>query len=72
MILRISSDEILIFSALLGLLAVGVMIWFLINLQSSMNAVSRNNRSMDGALVWLNLIPIFNFVWPFIFNSSLK
>jgi hypothetical protein len=67
-----SSESILVITALLGLLGLGLMIWFLINLQSAMNAVSRNNRSMDGGLVWLNLIPIFNFIWPFIFNSNLK
>jgi hypothetical protein len=72
MLLRISTDEILILSALIGLIALGVMIWFLLNLQSAMNAVSKNNRSLDGGLVWLNLIPIFNFIWPFIFNSNLR
>jgi hypothetical protein len=27
---------------------------------------------MDGGLIWLNLIPILNVVWPFIFNHAVK
>jgi hypothetical protein len=27
---------------------------------------------MDGGLIWLNIIPILNLVWPFIFNHAVK
>ena len=27
---------------------------------------------MDGGLIWLNLIPILNLIWPIIFNYALK
>lgn len=56
---------------LIFLVVIGVAIWFNINMMSAMNAVSQQNRRMDGGLVWLNIIPIFNFVWPFIFNNAL-
>lgn len=56
----------------LSIILFGVYIWFFINLQSAMNTVSLKNRKIEGALVWLNLIPLFNFIWPFIFNSALS
>jgi hypothetical protein len=56
---------------LIFLAVIGIAIWFNINMMSAMNAVSHQNRRMDGGLVWLNIIPIFNFVWPFIFNNAL-
>jgi hypothetical protein len=37
-----------------------------------MNAINRENRKMDGGLIWLNLIPILNLIWPIIFNYALK
>jgi F0F1-type ATP synthase membrane subunit c/vacuolar-type H+-ATPase subunit K len=57
---------------LIFLAVIGVAIWFNINMMSAMNAISQQNRRMDGGLVWLNIIPIFNFVWPFIFNNALS
>lgn len=56
---------------LIFLAVIGIAIWFNINMMSAMNAISQQNRRMDGGLVWLNIIPIFNFVWPFIFNNAL-
>jgi hypothetical protein len=41
-------------------------------MQKAMNAVSSENRKMEGGLIWLGLIPILNIVWPFIFNSALR
>jgi hypothetical protein len=37
-----------------------------------MNKISNKNRRMDGGLIWLNVIPLLNFVWPFIFNNALR
>lgn len=56
---------------LIFLAVIGIAIWFNVNMMSAMNAISQQNRRMDGGLVWLNIIPIFNFVWPFIFNNAL-
>ncbi len=41
-------------------------------MQKAMNTVSAPNRKMDGGLVWLNLIPLLNIIWPFIFNNALR
>jgi hypothetical protein len=49
-----------------------IFIWFNINIASAMNKISDKNRKMDGGLVWLNIIPLLNFVWPFIFNNALR
>lgn len=50
----------------------GLYIWFLVSLQLAMNSVSFENRKMEGALVWLNLIPLFNLIWSFIFNIAIR
>jgi hypothetical protein len=49
-----------------------IFIWFNINIATAMNKISDKNRKMDGGLVWLNVIPLLNFVWPFIFNNALR
>lgn len=52
-----------IFGLLIGLV---IMIFFLLTLQKCLNQVSAENRAMEPAMVWLNLIPLFNLVWIFI------
>ena len=47
-------------------------IWYYISLQTAMDEVSQRNRSMSGGLVWLNIIPVFGFIWAFVFNSALN
>ncbi len=42
------------------------MIFFLLTLQNTLNAVSFENRKMEPGLVWLSLIPLFGMVWQFI------
>ena len=42
------------------------MIFFLLTLQNTLNAISFENRKMEPGLVWLSLIPIFGLVWQFI------
>jgi hypothetical protein len=49
-----------------------VYVLFQLTLQRTMDAVSPKNRQMSGGSVWLNLIPVFNLVFPFIFNNALK
>lgn len=49
-----------------------VFVLFQLTLQRTMDAVSPKNRQMSGGSVWLNLIPVFNLVFPFIFNNALK
>lgn len=41
------------------------MIFFLLTLQNTLNAISFENRKMEPGLVWLSLIPIFGLVWQF-------
>ncbi len=57
---------------LISLSTLAINIWYYISLQTAMDAVSIRNRSMSGGLIWLNIIPIFGFIWPFIFNSAIK
>lgn len=42
------------------------MIFFLLTLQNTLNAISFENRKMEPGLVWLSLIPLFGLVWQFI------
>ena len=42
------------------------MIFFLLTLQNTLNAVSFENRKLEPGLVWLSLIPLFGMVWQFI------
>src|SRR5215212_7146459 len=42
-----------------------VAVFFLITLQRALNLCAPRNRSMEPAMVWLNLIPMFNFYWNF-------
>lgn len=41
-------------------------IFFLITQQNTLKAVRPENRLMHPGLVWLQLVPIFNYVWIFI------
>jgi uncharacterized membrane protein len=61
-----------IFLLLVVILPLVIYIFYNISLQRAMNAVSSKNRKMEGGLIWLNLIPILNIVWPFIFNAALR
>lgn len=65
-------SQIIFFSLILMLIALVIYILFNVSMQRAMNAVSSENRKMEGGLIWLNLIPILNIVWPFIFNNALR
>ncbi len=54
------------FSIVFLLLLLITVIFFLLTLQKTMNAISEENRKMAPSNVWLMLIPIFNIVWQFI------
>lgn len=49
--------------AVVGLL---VTIFFLIGQMKAIQACSPRNQAMSPGLVWLNLVPILNLVWPFV------
>lgn len=42
------------------------IIFFLLTLQNTLKAVSPQNREMPPGQVWLQLIPVFHYVWQFI------
>ena len=57
----------LIVLLLILLLAVIILptIFFLLHLQKLLNKCGETNRAMEPGLVWLNLIPLFNWGWIF-------
>ncbi len=71
---KIGALEIGIIFLLLIIIGGGITVYILfqLTLQRTMNAVSPQNRQMSGGSVWLTLIPVFNLVFPFIFNNALK
>lgn len=56
------------FGFVLGLFVIFLIpaIFFLISQQNILKAIQPQNRTMSPGEVWLQLIPIFNFVWCFI------
>ena len=48
--------------------AIGITIevFYLLTLQNTLKECSPENRKMPPVNVWLNFIPLFNIVWPFI------
>ena len=47
------------------------LIFYLLTLQNTFNAISVENRKMQSGEVWLSLIPLFGLVWQFIIVSRL-
>jgi len=64
-----SAINLIIVFICLSLIAINILYYY--SLQTTMNLVSDKNRQMPGSYVWFNLIPIFGFFWPLIFNASL-
>ena len=60
---------------ILILIVLGIMliprIFYLINLQSTFDTISVENRKMASRNVWLLLIPLFGTVWHFIIVKNL-
>ena len=42
------------------------VIFFLLTQQNTLKVIRRENRKLSPGLVWLQLIPIFNFYWMFV------
>jgi|SRR5690625_3254822 len=59
--------------AIIGILIVFLIIkiLFLLTLQKTFDAISRENRKMDSGQVWLLLIPFFALAWNFIVIDKL-
>lgn len=53
---------LLLFLVVLGI-SFAVEILFLLNLQRTLERVSLVNRAMTPGLVWLQIIPVFGFIW---------
>ena len=53
----------LIFVIIIGVLA--MQIFFLLTLHRCMGKISKENRTMEPGLVWLNLVPMLNLGWIF-------
>ena len=68
----VGSEEDLIFIAL-ALIALTLIpkIFYLITLQSTLKAISEENRKMPPNNVWLQLIPLFGIVWHFIIIKNM-
>lgn len=61
------SEWVVIFIALLLVTLILIpKIFYLITLQSTLKAISEENRKMPPNNVWLQLIPLFGIVWHFI------
>lgn len=49
----------------------GLVIAYLLTLQNTLKAICPANRKIEPGLVWLSLIPVFNFVWNFILAKKI-
>jgi hypothetical protein len=47
------------------------LIFFLLTQQNTLKVIRRDNRILHPGLVWLQLIPIFNFYWIFVVVSRI-
>jgi hypothetical protein len=63
-------NEIIIFFVV-GVVLI-VAIFFLVTQQNVLKAIQPQNRTMSPGEVWLQLIPLFNFVWQFIVVSRIS
>lgn len=63
--LNIGGHEMLLLS-IPSILFLVPFIFYLISLQSTLNAISIENRKMAPSNVWLLLIPVFGIVWHFV------
>jgi hypothetical protein len=62
---------ILFIALLLVALILIPKIFYLITLQSTLKAISEENRKMPPNNVWLQLIPLFGIVWHFIIVKNM-
>lgn len=59
------NTEGLLILALIGIIAITVAVFFLLNLQRTLEAVSDHNRKIGAGRVWLLFIPLFNIGYAF-------
>lgn len=64
------SEWLIIFFALL--ITIVPAIFYILNLQSTLQAISPENRRMVPANVWLLLIPVFGIIWHFIIVNKMS
>lgn len=50
----------------IGVIGLGLFIWFMVAAYGALNAISPRNREMEPGQVFLLLIPCFNLIWYFI------
>ena len=66
------SEWVVLFIALLLVALILIpKIFYLITLQSTLKAISEENRKMPPNNVWLQLIPLFGIVWHFIIVKNM-
>ena len=58
--------SIVLSSAIFWLILLIPLIFFLVTQQNTLEAIQPENRTISPGEVWLQLIPLFNFVWCFI------
>lgn len=58
--------------AFVALLFLVPAIFFLITQQNTLKSIQPQNRMMQPGQVWLQVIPLFNFVWQFIVVSRIS
>lgn len=44
----------------------------ILTVYKTLKSCSKHNQLIDPALVWLSLVPILNFIWPFYFNPKIS
>ena len=58
--------SLLMIESTLSLIGIVVWIFFLNHLSNTLAVINQQNRYMEPWKVWLNLVPILNFVWIFV------
>lgn len=50
---------------------IALVVAYLLTLQNTLKAIKPLNRKTEPGMVWLMLIPVFNFVWNFILAKKI-
>lgn len=68
----LQSDSGFVFTMVFIVLAIVLLpaIFFTLTLQNTLKAISRENRTMPPANVWLIFIPLFGVVWQFVIVNN--
>ena len=57
---------------IIGLIAIVIAIFYLLNLQNLMKSIKEENREVPPSNVWLMLIPVFNLIYAFILYPKIS